>query len=832
QTPETNNSSAGASPGPASSLQSLSPRSSSSTSSNSCQSPDIDWVDTFMIPWDKFPEELMQSLERGTRSSPRMRREMVRIVACEMMRKSSCISKRNSTELAKKIVAKYPKSSARHNRGRHKVPPEQRAAIQDTSGCINWDLKFLPLGEIAESQQEKKEKLKMMSQQTDANPEEVKLLMKLTFYTQRKQVNQGKDIKYLLEEWPFWFDGLGMEVHFKELTGIGLKETFTRNVNLKGKRLLNYMHTVCVNKKRKFLQAVTKFKVMRGELNGCSEDVKEMVLFLLSYFDEKEDAMFCYVDDTCLAGEVQMDQVHLTPTVVVCGQSCYSSRRFTLSVDRNVVHDNIPSFISALCMMFGSYYSFNIHYPSELASTLEFLQSGEKPIIRGLVSKWKVLELPNMAHIETPHSDNLAIVPKKAHPKELNDYRPVALTSHVMKTMEPLLLNHLRPQVHHCSLRTGRRWEWKMPSSNFYTELTLIWTRGGGAVRVMFFDFSSAFNTIHPLLLRDKLMKMEVDMHLVTWITDYLTGRPQHVRIRDCSSDTVISSTGAPQGTVLSPVLFTLYTSDFKYNSELCHMQKFSDDTAIVGCVHNGQEREYRSLVDFVEWCTTNHLKLNITKTREMCIDFRRSRPSQQPISINGVDVEVVRSYRYLAVHLDERLDWSVNTDTVYKKAQSRLYFLRRLGSETPADVLPVCGGQSSMLWRQYQQEGCWMTRQAGRTDLYRLDNGTLTAIRYQDEILEPAGAVGPGFLLVHNNARPHVARVCRQFLENEGIDTIDWPTGSPDLNPIELLWDIPFRSIRGHQVALVMTWSRSGRRSPRIPSVVSLGACGGLTNY
>ncbi|KAI4874508.1 hypothetical protein NFI96_027595, partial [Prochilodus magdalenae] len=153
--------------------------------------------------------------------------------------------------------------------------------------------------------------------------------------------------------------------------------------------------------------------------------------------------------------------------------------------------------------------------------------------------------------------------------------------------MERLLLNHLRPQVHHAEdpLQFAYREKVGVEDAILYllhrTHSHL--DKGGGAVRVMFFDFSSAFNTIQPLLLRDKLMKMEVDMHLVTWITDYLTGRPQHVRIRDCSSDTVISSTGAPQGTVLSPVLFTLYTSDFKYNSELCHMQKFSDDTAIVG---------------------------------------------------------------------------------------------------------------------------------------------------------------------------------------------------------------------------------------------------------
>ena len=77
------------------------------------------------------------------------------------------------------------------------------------------------------------------------------------------------------------------------------------------------------------------------------------------------------------------------------------------------------------------------------------------------------------------------------------------------------------------------------------------------------------------------------------------------------------------------------------------------------------------------------------------------------------------------------------------------------------------------------------------RTALHVLARGTLTAIRYRDEILRPivrpyAGAVGPGFLLMNDNARPNVAEWCQQFLRDEGIDAIDWLAHSPDLNPME----------------------------------------------
>ncbi|KAI3367289.1 hypothetical protein L3Q82_008332 [Scortum barcoo] len=94
---------------------------------------------------------------------------------------------------------------------------------------------------------------------------------------------------------------------------------------------------------------------------------------------------------------------------------------------------------------------------------------------------------------------------------------------------------------------------------------------------------------------------------------------------RDCVSDVVVCSTGAPQGTVLSPFLFTLYTSDFTYSTDSCHLQKFSDDTAIVGCVSEGNDCEYRKVImDFVDWCELNHLQVNASKTKEMVIDFSR----------------------------------------------------------------------------------------------------------------------------------------------------------------------------------------------------------------
>ena len=77
-------------------------------------------------------------------------------------------------------------------------------------------------------------------------------------------------------------------------------------------------------------------------------------------------------------------------------------------------------------------------------------------------------------------------------------------------------------------------------------------------------------------------------------------------------------------------------------------------------------------------WATlsvgVNHLQLNVTKTKELIVDLRRAKTTVTPVSIQGIPVDTVEVYKYPGVYFNKKLDWTRNTEAVYKKDQSRLF--------------------------------------------------------------------------------------------------------------------------------------------------------------
>ncbi|XP_044187381.1 uncharacterized protein LOC122967041 [Thunnus albacares] len=355
----------------------------------------------------------MQCLARQKRPSPKLRREMIRVVVAAVIKVCNNPTKQNMTQIAKRMVAKYPKSlqdvidgdvvgsgydsiakqlqtqvenvkrpdtpkikrrkQDTEEEDTDEVTPSQRATVQDTYGCVKWDPKFMPVTETVESQKIKKEQMKKMHEDMHYNAEEIKKLVVATYFSQRGDINKGVTLKHLRQEWPFLFKEPGMAAHFEELTGLSLIGTFIGNVERKGRRLLEFFRHVIAPKNKKVQDVLMKCHAAKGPSGRCTEII-EMFILLMTRFTEKEESLFHFVDDTCLAHEIELQRLPPNPCIIVCGSSCFAAQTYMLSIDQEVVNDHITSFMLAVCLMFGSYYVFNIHYPVELRSTLEFLQ--------------------------------------------------------------------------------------------------------------------------------------------------------------------------------------------------------------------------------------------------------------------------------------------------------------------------------------------------------------------------------------------------------------------------------------------------------------------------
>ena len=293
------------------------------------------------------------------------------------------------------------------------------------------------------------------------------------------------------------------------------------------------------------------------------------------------------------------------------------------------------------------------------------------------------------AHI-MPRSWKMSTIiplPKNSKASELNDFRPVALTSIVAKCFESILCAHLKRDVMNQLDPLQFAYKSKRGVDDACLTLMNLVTKHlqepSSSVRILMIDFSSAFNSIEPVVLLKRLIDLGVNSNLVLFINDFLKERPQKVFASGKYSDEIVISTGAPQGCVLSPTLFSIYTDEIRFQNSITTLFKFADDMALVGLLKDETSLSayFCDVAQLCKWCEDSYLQLNVKKTKELVFDDAKSDVPFTPITIGSENVEVVDTFKYLGTVIDTKIKFEENTDQICKKCNQRLYLLRKLKS-------------------------------------------------------------------------------------------------------------------------------------------------------
>ena len=226
----------------------------------------------------------------------------------------------------------------------------------------------------------------------------------------------------------------------------------------------------------------------------------------------------------------------------------------------------------------------------------------------------------------------------------LKNYRPVSNLSFISKLIEKVVANQINKFISHEGLLNVNQSAYK---SSHSTETALLKIQkdiafsvdSGKAVALTLLDLSAAFATIDHSLLYDCLHDwFGLDGTVLVWIKSYLSNRKQKIKIGDSFSEAVILPFGVPQGSVLGPLLFTLYTSPLsqvisKFN--VTH-HLYADDTQIYLAVDSrnfdsSMEELTKCLKSVQEWMVGVKLKLNPEKTEFIIIGQKAIRESLAP---------------------------------------------------------------------------------------------------------------------------------------------------------------------------------------------------------
>jgi len=242
-------------------------------------------------------------------------------------------------------------------------------------------------------------------------------------------------------------------------------------------------------------------------------------------------------------------------------------------------------------------------------------------------------------------------LPKKSPPTSIQkDIRPISLTCILAKVLEKVIIRITKPITD--AKLDPKQFGNRKGVSTTHLLINLLHhchqaVDRGDSVRIVFLDYSKAFDRVNHNIMLQKLADMDVPPQILKWFASFLHCRSQSVRLGDIVSSPMIMNGAVPQGAMFGMEGFLSFINDLRANIPL---YKYVDDSTAVDIIEKtspNYTRMQNEIDSIVDWSHKNDMKINTDKTQRMLICFKKNGPSPPPILINGQSIESVKNAHF-----------------------------------------------------------------------------------------------------------------------------------------------------------------------------------------
>lgn len=277
-------------------------------------------------------------------------------------------------------------------------------------------------------------------------------------------------------------------------------------------------------------------------------------------------------------------------------------------------------------------------------------------------------------------------VPKNSSPSSLADFRPISILPVMSKILEHVASEQLKQFLDLKCLLPGTQSGFR---ANYSTTTALLKVTDdlyracddGMNTCLLMLDFSRAFDTLHHNTLLTKLKYFGMSEGALSFFHNYLFGRTQRVTLKNDISTDVVLNKGVPQGSVLGPLLFSIYTADFGSYLNFCKSHQYADDMQLyysfcITTLHEAAENINSDLDVILKVSEAHNLSLNENKTKMLLFGKNRAcilDDSSFRIVINKSTIVSVEQAKTLGVDLHVNLRFSSHVNSLIQKSFIKL---------------------------------------------------------------------------------------------------------------------------------------------------------------